>query len=69
MSETTRPLFLYYVEMCTYIIPNISNTVQIREIQLTQSNGAFHFITCRCTVTSGKESQTVRKEVWERDEM
>lgn len=55
--------------MCTYVIPNISNNVQIREIQLTQSNSAFHFITCRCTVTSGKVSQTVRKEVCERDKM
>lgn len=34
--------------MCTYIIPNVSSSVQNREIhKLTQAYGAFHLVS-RC---------------------
>ena len=40
--KRTQPFFIYFVKLCTYIIPNVYNNVQTRQIhELTQGKGAF----------------------------
>lgn len=47
--KMTQLFSIYFVELCTYIIPNVYNNVQTRQIyELTQGNGAFILIACYC---------------------
>lgn len=45
--KMTQLFSIHFVELCTYLIPNVYNNVQTRQIhELTQGNGAFILIAC-----------------------
>lgn len=48
MSKTDSNLVIYFVEACTYVIPNISN--KPREMcYFIQGNGVFQLVVCLYT--------------------
>lgn len=39
MAKSSQTFLVYFAELCTYIIPNVSNNVQTRRIpQVAQGN-------------------------------
>ena len=47
MCENNSTFVLYVVELCSYIIPNVSYNVQTRGIHpYPQGDGAFHLFSC-----------------------
>lgn len=43
MFENDLICVLYFIEMCSFIIPDVSDNVQTREInKFLQSHGVFH---------------------------
>lgn len=65
MFNNNSTFVLYAVELCPYIIPNVCNEVQTREIHMF-TQGDSSFIWLPVAITSG-ESQKGMKEVEERD--